>query len=245
MRGGFSFNDVDIADIGLEYAPELQDTYVYQPAETSTHIETFDGHQGGYFYGAWRQPKEFILRCYFEEQMIDKGILGKLYGNFRVGQRGKLIFKRRPWCYYNAVVTEVDAHEIYNYENGVVVIKMKAMYPFARSDIFTNSRAEKYHDVLMQNSAVFDKENMELLQIYSLTEQTSLVLANQGTERAALGFYISGDVGTGVIIGNKTTPFLLAKIKELTGGESLKSNIQLVYNNCALASNIAKELHKL
>ena len=47
------------------------------------------------------------------------------------------------------------------------------------------------------------------------------------------------------IIGNKTTPFLLAKIKELTGGESLKSNIQLVYNNCALASNIAKELHKL
>lgn len=47
------------------------------------------------------------------------------------------------------------------------------------------------------------------------------------------------------IIGNKTTPFLLAKIKELTNGESLKSNIQLVYNNCKLASAIAKDLNRL
>lgn len=47
------------------------------------------------------------------------------------------------------------------------------------------------------------------------------------------------------IIGNKTTPFLLAKIKELTHGKSLKSNIQLVYNNCKLASFIAKNLSKM
>lgn len=46
------------------------------------------------------------------------------------------------------------------------------------------------------------------------------------------------------ITGNKTTPYLLAKIKEITGGDSLKSNIQLVYNNCKLASEIAKELYK-
>lgn len=44
------------------------------------------------------------------------------------------------------------------------------------------------------------------------------------------------------IIGNKTTPYLLAKIKEITGGDSLESNIKLVYNNCKLASLIAKEL---
>ena len=36
------------------------------------------------------------------------------------------------------------------------------------------------------------------------------------------------------IHGKATTPFLLAKVKELTGGDSLDSNIQLVYNNaCA------------
>lgn len=46
------------------------------------------------------------------------------------------------------------------------------------------------------------------------------------------------------IIGNKTTPFLLSKIKDLTKGESLKSNIQLVYNNCKLASMIANNLTK-
>ncbi len=44
------------------------------------------------------------------------------------------------------------------------------------------------------------------------------------------------------IIGNKTTPYLLAKIKDITGGSSLKSNIALVFNNCKLASQIAKEL---
>lgn len=44
------------------------------------------------------------------------------------------------------------------------------------------------------------------------------------------------------IKGKETTPFLLAKIKELTGGESLESNIELVYNNARLAAKIACEL---
>ena len=39
--------------------------------------------------------------------------------------------------------------------------------------------------------------------------------------------------------GKATTPFLLARVCELTGGESLKSNIKLVLNNVALASRIA------
>ena len=47
------------------------------------------------------------------------------------------------------------------------------------------------------------------------------------------------------IHGKATTPFLLAKVKELTGGESLDSNIQLVYNNAALAAKTAAELCKL
>ena len=44
------------------------------------------------------------------------------------------------------------------------------------------------------------------------------------------------------IIGKESTPFLLAKICELTGGNSLESNIKLVYNNCKLAAKIAKGL---
>ncbi len=39
--------------------------------------------------------------------------------------------------------------------------------------------------------------------------------------------------------GKEITPFLLAKVKDLTGGESLKSNIQLALNNARCAARIA------
>lgn len=45
--------------------------------------------------------------------------------------------------------------------------------------------------------------------------------------------------------GKESTPFLLARVKELTGGDSLESNIQLVYNNAKIGSKIACELAKL
>lgn len=47
------------------------------------------------------------------------------------------------------------------------------------------------------------------------------------------------------IHGKETTPFLLAKIKDLTGGDSLASNIQLVYNNARLAAKTAISLCEL
>ena len=46
------------------------------------------------------------------------------------------------------------------------------------------------------------------------------------------------------IHGKETTPFLLARVVELTGGSSLESNIQLVLNNAALAAKTAVELCK-
>ena len=47
------------------------------------------------------------------------------------------------------------------------------------------------------------------------------------------------------IKGKETTPFLLAKIKDITNGVSLESNIKLVYNNALVGSMIAKELSKM
>ncbi len=47
------------------------------------------------------------------------------------------------------------------------------------------------------------------------------------------------------IKGKNCTPYLLAKIAEITGGSSLDSNIQLVYNNAAIGAEIAKELCNL
>lgn len=42
------------------------------------------------------------------------------------------------------------------------------------------------------------------------------------------------------IKGKDTTPFLLKTIVEITQGKSLESNISLVYNNCKLAAQIAR-----
>ena len=47
------------------------------------------------------------------------------------------------------------------------------------------------------------------------------------------------------IRGKATTPFLLATIKELTGGSSFASNLQLAYNNAKVASLVAVEFAKL
>lgn len=44
------------------------------------------------------------------------------------------------------------------------------------------------------------------------------------------------------ISGKNTTPFLLSRVAELTGGNSLASNIQLVFNNARLAAKIAIQL---
>ena len=47
------------------------------------------------------------------------------------------------------------------------------------------------------------------------------------------------------IKGKETTPFLLKTIVELTGGDSLESNIKLVLNNAAVGAEIIKEYCKL
>ena len=47
------------------------------------------------------------------------------------------------------------------------------------------------------------------------------------------------------IKGKESTPFLLAKVKELTGGDSLETNIQLVYNNARLAAALAVAYSRL
>ena len=44
--------------------------------------------------------------------------------------------------------------------------------------------------------------------------------------------------------GKETTPFLLARVVELTGGDSLESNIQLVLNNARVAARTAVALAK-
>ena len=64
---------------------------------------------------------------------------------------------------------------------------------------------------------------------YAMPKETIDAAINQALKEA-------GEKG---IKGKETTPFLLARVCELTGGESLASNIQLVLNNVRLAAKIA------
>jgi pseudouridylate synthase len=60
---------------------------------------------------------------------------------------------------------------------------------------------------------------------------------------AAIDQAIAESVEKG-IHGKETTPFLLARVVELTGGDSLESNIRLVLNNAVVAAKTAAELCK-
>jgi len=215
MKGGFSFCGIDIADIGLEYAPENKDTYVYAPTVTNIHEETFEGHDGGYTYGAYKEPKVFTLRCFYEDTHIAKGLMAKVFNLFRVGKQGKLIFKRRPWCYYHATVTNIDITEMLSYQNGIITVEMKAYFPFARAEkldsewddihLFYNLMTDKCHNEIMQNTALFDKEYMVPAMSFTGTPQNSILLYNPGTERAKVDIIISGTAGDGITIANNTT----------------------------------------
>ena len=61
----------------------------------------------------------------------------------------------------------------------------------------------------------------------------------KATIDAAIAQAVAESVEQG-IKGKETTPFLLARVAELTGGDSLASNIQLVFNNAKVAALTAK-----
>lgn len=53
------------------------------------------------------------------------------------------------------------------------------------------------------------------------------------------------DAKTRRISGKALTPFLLSRVEELTGGESLKANIELVCDNARLGAELSKEYAKI
>lgn len=73
-----------------------------------------------------------------------------------------------------------------------------------------------------------------------------LVIAQPVPEELSMDEYVINDAidqalaeaGTRKISGKDITPFLLAKVAELTGGSSLKSNIALIENNVRLGARI-------
>ena len=79
-----------------------------------------------------------------------------------------------------------------------------------------------------------------------------MILANPIPQEYAMDLdYINGNIEAALreceekgIKGKEITPFLLDRIKQLTGGESLEANIRLVFNNVAVGAEVAKALSK-
>ena len=88
---------------------------------------------------------------------------------------------------------------------------------------------------------------------WDLNLSGGVVVANPIPEKQELEFSIMNDAIENAIKeekklhikGKDSTPFLLAKVKELTDGKSLEANIALVKNNVLLACEIAKAYLKL
>ncbi|NLR75135.1 pseudouridine-5'-phosphate glycosidase [Leeia aquatica] len=76
------------------------------------------------------------------------------------------------------------------------------------------------------SNPVPEAEAMPKAEIDAITQQALSEAAQQG------------------ISGKAVTPFLLARIKELTGGRSLATNIALVKHNAVVGSQLAVALHK-
>ncbi|TDT71750.1 pseudouridine-5'-phosphate glycosidase [Hypnocyclicus thermotrophus] len=97
------------------------------------------------------------------------------------------------------------------------------------------------------------KELADALKVkYELNLKGGMVIANPIPEKYQMDYDIINNAINNAlkeldekgIKGKESTPFLLSKVKEITKGKSLDSNIQLVYNNAKIASQLANELCK-
>ena len=96
--------------------------------------------------------------------------------------------------------------------------------PKELADLFRAQRALGYSGGMLVTNPIPEEYAMDKAVIDAAIEKALAECREQG------------------IKGKETTPFLLAKVVELTGGESLESNIKLVLNNAKVAAMTAAEL---
>ena len=98
--------------------------------------------------------------------------------------------------------------------------------PGELAELFRAQRELGYEGGMLVTNPIPEDYSMDKSRIDAAIEQALKECAAQG------------------IKGKDTTPFLLAKVVELTGGDSLESNIKLVLNNAKIAALTAVELAK-
>ena len=100
-------------------------------------------------------------------------------------------------------------------------VDYRADSPAELAAMFRAQRSLGYRGGMLVTNPIPEQYAMDKAVIDAAIEQALRECAEQGVH------------------GKETTPFLLARVVELTGGESLESNIRLVLNNAALAAETA------
>lgn len=205
-QGGFTFGDVDIAELGLTYAPESKDFYVYSPTQVNIYSQAYDGHPGEYLYGTSLKPKEFTLRCIFEEN-VESGLMYKVITTFQIGKTAKLVFKRRPWIYYEATVIKVDTSRLLTAHSGVITISMRAAYPFGRSALKYLSETGDQSPLVLENSGflTYDPSFITNTIVNTTWNTQEWYLYNPGDVKTPVGVNFAGNTGSNIVtISNDT-----------------------------------------
>lgn len=135
-------------------------------------------------------------------------------------------------CAKTLEVLETDSVEVIGYRTSC----LPAFYT-SRSDLPVNHRCDSPEEIarLLAVKWTIDPAGGVLI--------TNPVPREEELDPAEMNAAIDealSEMKAAGITGNKTTPYLLAKVSALTKGDSLAANIALVKNNAHLAARIAK-----
>lgn len=239
MAHDFSFCGINIGQYGVHYAPETPSWHIWGSA-FETIEKTVDSQHGGQWYGYVIRPKQFALRCYFEE--ITEYQLAVILGMFAEGKFGELVFDERPWLAYEARVTrpyEINKYPTVNRNySGTIMLYLTAYYPFATTNIQTlDDAVTQYPD---KEGAI--KATTGLMAADTLATETPATTAapytiartilriNAGDAIADTIIRIAGNVGNGVTLYNQATK-QYCFIHDLTETETTSSNRWLELNS--------------
>ncbi len=121
---------------------------------------------------------------------------------------------------------QTDEMPAFYYRNSGVKIPQRFEDPADAADIFRRSINLGYKSGILVGNPVPEEAEMDKVAIENKIEE-----ALKDAEKLN-------------IKGQAVTPYLLQRLYEITGGESLKTNIELVKNNAALCTKIAVAFFK-
>ena len=127
---GFSYNGVDSSLYHVDFVPDESDRW-FAGADWNVYDADVAWHNGGYYYGNAVKPREFTLKCFYEEitQKQREDIRKWLHRN----TFGRLMFDDMPFVYWNVRPVSIIKGQKYidsGRYSGTFTITFKAYDPF-------------------------------------------------------------------------------------------------------------------